>query len=126
MDKEILNALEDSDFAEKILDCISPEEVQEYFEQIGINISDTDANKILCSVYGIEEEAAFVNDYDLALCAGGKDDSKEIGKTEKRTEDEIFKTIKVAVGAEKFAQKIDANRELYIGYDDSKVESPIE
>lgn len=125
MDKEILVALENSEFAEKILDCISPEEVQEYFEEIGINISDTDANKILCSVYGVEEETAFVNDYDLALCAGGKDDSNATaGEAETKTEDEIFKTIKAAVGEEKFEQKTDENKPLCLRYGGPKINPP--
>ena len=50
MDREILQALEDSEFAETILDCLSAEEVQECFESINISISDEDAEKILCSV----------------------------------------------------------------------------
>ena len=124
MDKEILIALEDSEFAERILDCISSEEVQEYFEEAGINISDEEADKILCSVYGVEEEAAFVNDYDLALCAGGKDDSNEKGEAEKRTEDEIFETVQSAVGKEKLEQKIEQNKNLCLRYGGPKLEPP--
>ena len=114
MDKEVLVALEDNEFAEKILDCISPEEVQEYFEEIGINISDTDANKILCSVYGVEEEAQFVNDYDLALCAGGKNSSKKGADTEAALNDGILAVIVGAVGKEKLKEKVDKNKDFYI------------
>ena len=121
MDKEILVALEDSEFAEKILDCISPEEVQEYFEEIGINISDTDANRILCSVYGVEEEAAFVSDYDLAICVGGKDDSKEsLGKNS----DDVVEAIIGAVGKEKLEQQVDKNKDLYMKNVIGKVDNP--
>ena len=104
MDKEILTALEDSKFAEQILDCISPEEVQGYFEEIGINITDEDANTILCSVYGVEGEAAFTNDYDVALVAGGKNDNA--GNKPKGADNEVVDTLMGSVGAEKLAQKM--------------------
>lgn len=108
MDKEILTALQDSEFAEKILDCISAEEVQGYFDEIGINITDEEADNILCSVYGVEAEAAFVNDYDLALVAGGKsDNAKNNGRN---VDEDVVKAIMGSVGAKKFAEKVEKNR----------------
>lgn len=104
MDKEILQALEDSEFAETILDCLSAEEVQECFESINISISDEDAEKILCSVYGVEEEAKFMNDYDLALCAGGQSAQVPAAKTE------IFNNEVVqAIGLQKVIDKFKNN-----------------
>lgn len=113
MDKEILTALEDSEFAEKILDCISPEEVQGYFEEIGINITDDEANTILCSVYGVEKEAAFTNDYDLSLVAGGKDDKND--KTvAKGADSEVVDTLIGSIGAEKLAKKMGEKNNLIL------------
>ncbi len=109
MDKEILTALEDSEFAEKILDCISPEEVQGYFEEIGINITEDDVNKILCSVYGVEAEAAFSNDYDLALVAGGKPDNAA-NACAADVDPDVVNALVGSVGAEKLAEKIAENK----------------
>ena len=123
MDKEILTALEDSKFAEQILDCISPEEVQGYFEEIGINITDEDANTILCSVYGIESETAFTNDYDMALVAGGKSDGKN--SKPKRADSDVVEVLMGSVGAEKLAQKMnekDKYQQIAIRYGAPKIE----
>lgn len=109
MDKEILTALDDAEFAEKILDCISPEEVQGYFEEIGINITEEDVNKILCSVYGVEEEAAFSNDYDLALVAGGKSDDAA-NACAPDIDPDVVNALVGSVGAERLAEKIAENK----------------
>lgn len=109
MDKEILTALEDTEFAEKILDCISPEEVQGYFEEIGINITEDDVNKILCSVYGVEEETAFANDYDLSLVAGGKSDDTASACAVDVDQD-VVNVLVDSVGAEKLAEKFAENK----------------
>lgn len=122
MDKEILNALEDSEFAEKILDCISLEEVQGYFEEIGITVTDEDANTILCSVYGIEGEAAFTNDYDLALVAGGK--SNDENKPPKGADGDVVEVLMSSVGAEKLAKKMNEqnnNKNIAIRYGAPKI-----
>ncbi len=107
MDKEILTALEDSVFAEKIIECISPEEVQGYFEEIGINITEEDANTILCSVYGVKGETAFTNDYDMALVAGGKSEKEgnKIGPDANVTE-----VLVGSVGADKLTEKIETKK----------------
>ena len=123
MDKEILTALEDTDFAEKILDCISSEEVQGYFEEIGINITDEDANTILCSVYGIEGEAAFTNDYDMALVACGKPDGKS--NRLKGADGTVVDVLMDSVGAEKLAKKMnekDRWHQITIRYGGPKIE----
>ncbi len=109
MDKENLNALEDAECAKKILDCISPEEVQGYFEEIGINITEDDVNKILCSVYGVEEEAAFSNDYDLALVAGGKSES-DANSCAVDVDKDVVNALVGSVGAERLAEKIAENK----------------
>ena len=122
MDKEILTALEETEFAEKILDCISPEEVQGYFEGIGINISEEDANTILCSVYGVEEEARFTNDYDMALVAGGKSDATNHGT--KGADNDVVEALISSVGAEKLAQKMndkDRHHQISIQYGSPKI-----
>ncbi|MDO4199562.1 MAG: hypothetical protein Q4D57_02220 [Clostridia bacterium] len=123
MDKEILTALEDNEFAEKILDCISPEEVQGYFEEMGINVTDEDANVILCSVYGIEGEAAFANDYDLELVAGGKSDDEN--KPPKGADSDVVEVLMNSVGAEKLAKKMnekDKCNQIAIRYGAPKIE----
>ena len=122
MDKEILTALEDTEFAEKILDCISLEEVQGYFEEIGINVTEEDANTILCSVYGIEGEAAFTNDYDLALVAGGKSNDKN--DIPKGADSDVVEVLMGSVGAEKLAKKMnerDDRRPIAIRYGATKI-----
>lgn len=123
MDKEILTALESNEFAEKILDCISPEEVQGYFEEIGINITEEDANRILCSVYGVEEEAAFTNDYDLALVAGGKSDDKNSNPVGANSD--VVDVLMNSVGAEKLAKKMsekDEHNQIAVRYGAPKAE----
>lgn len=123
MDKEILMALEDSEFAEKILDCISPEEVQEYFEEAGIYVTEEDVNKILCSVYGVAEESALTNDYDLTLVAGGNSGGK-VCVTENVDKD-VIKALESSVGVECLAQKLaenKANNPIAIRYGAPKIE----
>lgn len=108
MDKEILKALEDTEFAEKILECISPEEVQGYFEEIGIDITEEDVNKILCSVYGVDEEAVFANDYDLSLVAGGSSENAE--NRDSNVDQDVVNALVRSAGAEKVAEKFAENK----------------
>lgn len=108
MDKEILKALEDTEFAEKILECISPEEVQGYFEEIGIDITEEDVNKILCSVYGVEEEAVFANDYDLSLVAGGSSENTE--NRDSNVDKDVINALVRSAGAEKLAETFAKNK----------------
>ena len=100
MEKEILQKLEETEFAEKILECLDVEEIQECFREEQIYITEEDAEKILCSVYGVRSEPQFVPDYDMALCAGGKKEQAQDGNKkidslalENISEDENLKKI---------------------------------
>ena len=66
-----MKILEDDEFSEKILDCISVEEIQSCFEDEGMDISESDAKKILSSVYGVNDEIEEIDDFALAYCVGG-------------------------------------------------------
>lgn len=65
---------DDSDFISELTNCFDVDEIQAYFEENGITIDESDANKILYHVvYNVSEnESVFASDYDMALCAGGK------------------------------------------------------
>lgn len=69
---------DNSDFVSELTNCFDVDEIQAYFEDNGLTIEESDANKILCYVvYNIaEDETGFASDYDMELCAGGKKSEK--------------------------------------------------